>query len=237
MPHSKTLDVLAGLAEDQWGLFTRQQAAAAGLAWTTLSRLVANGAAERVAHGVYRLRGSPPAEHLDLLAAWLQLAPDTPAWERGPDTGVVSHRSAAALFGLGELTAGVHEFTLPTRRQSRRRDVRLHQASLMSDEWVHRRGLPVTRPARTAADLLGDREDPEAVARVITDALREHQDDPVTFARALAPHATRLGLRRADGLAALQWLIGLTGDPEQGRWMEAATASQGGPTGTTRRDW
>jgi Transcriptional regulator, AbiEi antitoxin len=87
MPQARTLAFLASLAEDQWGLFTRQQAAAAGLAWTTLSRLAAGGAAERVAHGVYRLRGSPPADDLALRAAWLQLAPEAPAWERGPETG------------------------------------------------------------------------------------------------------------------------------------------------------
>ena len=60
-----------------------------------------------------------------LRAAWLQLAPGVPAWQRCADQGVVSHRSAAAVFGLGHLPADVHEFTLPARRQSRRGDVRL----------------------------------------------------------------------------------------------------------------
>jgi hypothetical protein len=34
--------------------------------------------------------------------------------------GVVSHRSAAELYGLGHLTADQHEFTVPSRRQTRR---------------------------------------------------------------------------------------------------------------------
>jgi hypothetical protein len=223
MPHGGTLETLADRTEDQWGLFTRRQAEAAGLAWTTISRLARTGAAERVARGVYRLRGAPPADHLDLRAAWLQLAPDTPAWERGPETGVVSHRSAAALYGLGHLPADVHEFTLPKRRQARRRDVRLHLGQ--TDEgWIRLRGLPVTRPARIAADLLAEQEDPEAVAQIIADALRSGYDDPATVAEAIAPHASHFGLRRRDGLALLAWLLELTGDPERTGWLDQARA-------------
>src|SRR5438046_1766437 len=188
MPRPGTLESLAGLTEDQEGLVTRQQAEAAGLAWTTLFRLAANGAAERVAHGVYRLRGSPPPDDVALRAAWLQLEPATPAWQRGPDAGVVSHRSAASLYGLGELPADVHAFTLPVRRQSRRADVRLHRARLAEGEWTRRRGLPVTRPARTAADLLADREDTGAVARVVADALRGSHEEPAAVAAAIAPY-------------------------------------------------
>lgn len=82
------------------------------MAWSTLARLAADAAAiERVAHGVYRLRGAPPADHLNLRAAWLQLAPGVPAWQRTSDTGVVSHRSAASMYGLGHLPADIHEFS------------------------------------------------------------------------------------------------------------------------------
>lgn len=70
---------------------------------------------ERVAHGVYRLTTAPIPDHMELRAAWLQLAPDIPAWERTSAQGVVSHRSAAALYGLGHLPADRHEFTIPNR--------------------------------------------------------------------------------------------------------------------------
>lgn len=214
---------LADLAEEQWGLFTRRQAEATGLAWSTLARLASDGATvERIAHGVYRLRGAPPVDHLDLRAAWLQLAPDTPAWERTPDTGVVSHRSAAALYGLGHLPADVHEFILPTRRQSRRPDLRLHRSRLTEAEWTTLHGLPVTRPARIAADLLTDREDPGAAGHVIADALREGYDYPVTVVHALTLHAARFGLRRGDGPALLRWLLDLTGTPERHQWLDEA---------------
>ena len=95
----------------------------------SLTRLVDGGLLERVAHGIYRVRGTPEADHLDLRAAWLQLDPGRPAWQRldDPEVAVVSHTSAASLYGVGDLRADVHEFTIPDRRQTRRPDVRLHR--------------------------------------------------------------------------------------------------------------
>jgi hypothetical protein len=215
---------IASLAEDQWGLVSRQQAEAAGLAWTTLARLASEGAIERVAHGVYRMRGSPPPDHLDLRAAWVQLAPATPVWERKSDQGVVSHRSAASVYGLGDLTADEHEFTLPKRRQSRRPDVRFHRARLVQGEWLNMAGLLVTRPSRIAADLLRDGVEPEAVATIVASALDGIKDYPGTVADAVAPLASRFGLRRHDGLGLLRWLLELSGRSEMGAWMDEARA-------------
>lgn len=226
MPRAPTLTKLARLTEDQWGLVTRQQALKAAISPATLQRLSADGSIlERVTHGVYRVAGSPEPDLLPLRAAWLQLAPGTPAWERTADQGVVSHRSAAALYGLGHLPADRHELTLPVRRQPRRPDVRVHRRPLRDAEWVTLHGLPVTRPSRIAADLLADREDPEAVAQVVADALRGAYDYPGAFVEALAPHAVQLGLRRGDGVAVLRWLLDLVGDPETQRWMEEARAA------------
>jgi hypothetical protein len=219
-----TLSRLARIAEDQWGLVTRRQAERAGVSRATLQRLATTGVLDRVAQGVYRLTGAPPPDHLDLRAAWLQLAPEVPVWERTPEQGVVSHRSAAALYGLGHLPADRHEFTLPVRRQSRRSDVRLHHRPVQPSERTVVQGMPVTRPSRIAADFLGDREDPEAVAQVIADAIRSVYDYPGTFADALRPHAARCGFRRGDGLALLRWLLDTIGDTETSRWMEEARA-------------
>jgi hypothetical protein len=197
------------------------------MAWTTLSRLARDGAVERVAHGVYRMRGTPVDDRLEVRAAWLQLAPDTTVWERTPDQGVVSRRSAAAIYGLGHLPADIHQFTLPARRQTRRADVRLYIADLADDEWIRLGGLLVTRPSRIAADLLADREDPEAVAHVIADALREVKDYPATVARAIAPHAVKFGLGKVDGPALLEWLLGLTHDPQRPAWLAEARKALG----------
>jgi hypothetical protein len=217
-----TLNRLAGIAAEQWGLVTRRQAELAGVSPATLQRLASGGVLERVAHGVYQLAGAPTPDHRELAAAWLQLAPETPAWRRAPEQGVISHRSAAAAYGLGHLPADTHDFTLPARRQSRRPDVRLHQRPLRRGEWEPLRGLPVTRPSRLAADLLDDHEDAEAIAHVVADALRAGYDHPRTVADALGRHSARFGLRRGDGLALLRWLLDLVGDRDTPQWIAAA---------------
>lgn len=221
-PHLRLRD----LTHDQWGLVTRRQIEDAGIAATTIDRLTRPGAdLERVAHGVYQLAGTPIPDHRELRAAWLQLAPEVPAWKRTADQGVVSHRSAAAVYGLGNLPADRHEFTLPRRKQTRRGDVRIHLRTLGDAEWLRLGGLPVTRPSRIASDLLWDHEDPEAVAHIVVEAIRGISDYPATFVETLAPHARRFGLREGDGLGVLRWLAGLVGgDPDFGRWMGEAWA-------------
>jgi hypothetical protein len=80
----------------------------------------------------------------------------------------------------------------------------------------------VTLPSRIASDLLYDREDPEAVANVIADAVRRVFDYPSSFAEALRPHAYRFGLRRGDGLGLLRSLLELVGDPQTTVWLREA---------------
>ncbi len=234
MPRTPVLLRLQELAQEQWGLLTRRQMEKEGIGSTTLERLTSpGGLLERVASGVYRLVAAPIPDHLDLRAAWLQLAPDVPAWERTADQGVVSHRSAAAVYGLGHLPADRHEFTVPKRRQTRRSDVRIHVRPLETREWIGRRGLPVTRPSRIASDLLFDHEDPEAVARLIADAIRPVYDYPGTFADSLGRHAARFGLRKGDGLGLLRWFLDMTGEPERDRWMGEARAHVDPTAGAT----
>jgi len=223
VPNRGTRVLIAEIAQDQWGLITRRQAERAGAAPATLDRLTADGRVlERIAHGVYHLTGAPLPDHLELRAAWLQLAPETLAWERVPDQGVVSHRSAAVIYGLGHLPADRHEFILPVRHQSRRADVRLHHRDLDDGEWINLRGMLVTRPSRIAGDLLADHEDPEAVGHLVADAIRAAYDYPGTFADSLARFAARFGLRRGDGIGLLRWLLDLAGDPDTQRWMDEA---------------
>lgn len=223
MPQYSTLGRLTEMAEEQWGLVTRQQALGLGVARRTLDRLTApGGILQKVAHGVYRLRGAPPPDHEALRAAWLQLAPDVPVWERVEAQGVVSHRSAADMYGVGHLPEERHEFTIAVRHQSRREDVRLYRRALDDTEWIILRGLPVTRPSRIASDLLYAHEDPSGVAQIISDSLRNVYDYPSTVAESLAPHAAKFGLRRGDGVALLKAMLDLAEDPQTDFWMSEA---------------
>jgi hypothetical protein len=83
-------------------------------------------------------------------------------------------------------------------------------------------GLPVTRPARTAVDLLVDREDPEAVGHVIADALRAGHETPAAVAARLVPAAQRMGLRAGDGVGVMRWLLDLTSEERAPGWVDEA---------------
>jgi Transcriptional regulator, AbiEi antitoxin len=222
-----TMDRIADTATEQWGLITRRQAEAAGVPDTTLERLTApGGLLTRVAFGVYLLSAAPTPDHVDLRAAWLQLEPAVPAWARTVEQGVVSHRSAASLYEIGHLPADTHEFTVPSRRQTRRADMKIHVRRLDQTDVLTRQGLPLTRPARIASDLAHDREDPEAIAQIVVDATRGGLEYPGTFATALAPHARRFGQPAGDGLAALNWLLDLAAPAaDTARWTAEARGS------------
>ncbi len=205
------------LAEGQWGLVTLQQTRAAGVAWRSLTRLVEAGLLERVAHGVYRVRGGPEPDHLELRAAWLQLDPARPTWQRldDPDVAVVSHASAASLYGVGDLRADVHEFTLPHRRQTRRPDVRLHRGTVPPERRILVDGLPTTRAGWMVGQLLADHVDPDAVAQIAREVVERVQDYPRVVAEAVAPYAQRFGLERGDGVGLLDELLRRAGSRDR----------------------
>lgn len=210
--------VVADLAAGQWGLVTTPQAVAAGLSRIQLSRLCAAGILVRLTHGVYAVRAAMATENIELFAAWLALDPERPAADRlgdGPGGPVVSHASAAALYGFGDLDADRHEFTTPVRKQTRRADLRLHRGALPEDDVTLHRGLPVTTPTRTIVDLLADGQDGGHVAGVLAGAVRARQVDLDELGGRLAPFAARFGLPRRDGEALLRHLLELGGAAEQ----------------------
>lgn len=217
---------LLEIADGQWGLVTRRQAQVAGVGNTSLARLTQDGRLERVAHGVYRVRGAGESGHLGLRAAWLQLAPEIPAWARldDPDVAIVSHASAASLYGVGDLRADVHEFTLPRRRQTRRRDVRLHRGRVPAEDRIVLAGLPVTRAGRMIADLLADHVEPSAIGQITAEVVDGVLDYPSEIAKQIASQAARFNLPRGDGQGLLDHLLGLGGNE---RRLETAQGSAG----------
>jgi hypothetical protein len=221
----RPLQRLFDVAEQQWGLCTRQQAQQAGVGASSLARLTRDGLLERVAHGVYRLRGAGEPDHLELRAAWLQLEPDMPAWvrARSRDVALVSHASAASLYGVGDLRADVHEFTLPARRQTRRADVRLHRGRVPDGQRLLLHGLPTTRAGRMIADLLDDHVEPASVAQITAEVVHRVFDSPTVIAECIAPSAARFGFRRGDGAALLDHLLTLANYSDRAEMVALAT--------------
>jgi predicted transcriptional regulator of viral defense system len=207
---------IAALAEGQWGLFTTAQANAAGITTQALSRHTSRQLLERLAHGVYRIAGAPPAQEDEIRAAWLNLDARHLARTRlhdQPHPAVVSHRSAARLYDLGDLDADRHEFTSPVRKQTRRTDVRIHRGTLERGEWTVVDGLPVTTIVRTIADLAAEYTDGGHLASVARDALTTWHVDYDELVAALRPYAHRYGLRIGDGRGLVERFLDEAGLP------------------------
>ncbi|WP_063915534.1 type IV toxin-antitoxin system AbiEi family antitoxin domain-containing protein [Nocardia salmonicida] len=207
---------LAKLAESQWGLLTTAQAATIDIDTKQLQRLVDHAMLIRLRHGVYRLVGVPESPVESIRAEWLALEPARTVGDRLSDDvpiGVVSHRSAADLHGLGDLDADYLEFTVPTRRGSRNPDVRFHRTLLTAGEWSLVDGLPVTTPTRTIGDLAFARTDGGHLASVVRDALMQGASAD-EIVRKLRPYAHRYGAPVDNGSALLNYFITQAGVPE-----------------------
>lgn len=226
---SVALQRIRDVAEGQWGLVTLQQARAADVGWRAVTRLVEAGLLERVAHGVYRVRGAAEPDHLGLRAAWLQLDPGRPAWERldDDDLAVVSHTSAASLYGVGDLRADVHEFTMPRRRQTRRADVRIHRGRIADEQRLLLHGLPVTRAGRMIGDLLGDHVDLDSVAQITVEVLDRVLDHAGVVAECVGPYAGRFRFARGDGAALLDDLLRRAGRRDRATLVREEPAAIG----------
>jgi very-short-patch-repair endonuclease len=67
---------------------------------------------------------------------------------------MLSHQSAAELWELRPTQPGTIEVTLPTASKRRPGELRIHRRTVLSGrDRRARRGIPVTSPARTLADL------------------------------------------------------------------------------------
>src|SRR5258708_32172472 len=113
---------LYDIASSQEGLFTTQQAAAAGYSAPLLAHHQKPGPIARIRGGIYRLVHFPSGEQEELVTAWL--------WT--DSQGVLSHQTALALHGLSDVLPARIHLTLPLSWRSRRfrvpRGLVLHHA-------------------------------------------------------------------------------------------------------------
>lgn len=149
------VELLAGIAAGQWGMFTTAQAGAVGVSRLEVARLVEAGLVRRVRQGVHVMPGVPSDAFEGVRAEWLATDPTRTAGERrsGADSVVVSDETAAAIHGIGDLSAGGVHLTASRRLQTRQVGVSVHQRTLAAKEYQWIDGLPVTTPRRTLEDL------------------------------------------------------------------------------------
>ncbi len=202
---------LGAVAELQWGLVTTAQAADEGVTRLQLSRMAQAGALERVAQGIYRLAGVPSAEHEEILAAWLSLEPKDPDPSAPQPPVVVAGAAAARLHGIGDLWLDRIDFITPSRRSSRRDDIRIRIRALAPDEITTVEGVPTLTAARTLADLVESWTDLSLVADATRDAIDRGILNRTELATRLDPLAARDGY--PTGAALRDHLLELAGVP------------------------
>ncbi|MFF0547205.1 type IV toxin-antitoxin system AbiEi family antitoxin domain-containing protein [Nocardia thailandica] len=215
--HSRAASLIS-LASEQWGLVTSRQAGAyVGASPQQLKKLADSGMLERVRHGMYRVARFPYDQHQDLRVAWMALDPDRLIWQRLDDqvpTGVVSHRSAALVHGLGDVDADQVELTCQRRVRLNLPDAVIHRGHITRDDWVVVDGLAVTTPLRTIADLAESGIDAGHLAGIVRDTLARGLATSHRVTEVLAEHAFSYGYTPFDGQGFLDALIETAGVPE-----------------------
>jgi very-short-patch-repair endonuclease len=137
--------IVAGIAAEQHGVITTAQLQAAGLTPDGIAWRVRTGRLHRIHRGVYAVGHPGLSQRGRWKAATLALG----------DGAVVSHRSAAELWTLLPERGGKPSVTVPGGGGRRRRDgIRIHRSPTLTGTLTTLHdGIPVTRPARTLADL------------------------------------------------------------------------------------
>ena len=133
---------LARLAAPRHGVVTRTQLLDAGFNAKAIAYRLKIGRLQRLHQGVYAVGHRPPSPHARDIAAVLACGP----------SAALSHRSAAALWGITPPWRGPVEVTARTDR--RRSGINTHRSTTLTRTDITRHyGIAITTPARTLHDL------------------------------------------------------------------------------------
>lgn len=179
------------LVRRQHGAIARRQLLDLGLSPRQIERRIASGRLHPVWRGVYAV-GRPV---LDKRGRWMAAV-----LACGSDA-VLSHGSAAALWGFGNERGGVVDVSVPAGGRSRLRGIRVHRRTdtVLSDVAVHD-GIPLTSPVRTLIDQ-ATRLRPMQLERAVNEA------DKLDRVRADVLRASLDGYRGQPGVAPLRKLL------------------------------
>jgi very-short-patch-repair endonuclease len=177
------------LAGRQQGIVAREQLLARGFSRSAIEHRLRNGRLHRLWPGVYAV-GSP---HVSRLGRWMA------AVLACGEGAVLSHESAAALWGMQAPREGEIHVSVPLGRPRRLRGIRAHRRrNLRPADVTRRHGIPVTTPAATLVDIapgLSGAELEEAVSQ----ADARNVIDAEVLRRALDEIPPRPGLGRLKG--------------------------------------
>ena len=178
-------------AQQQYGLITRDQAVELGVGPNRITTLVRNEHWVRVSSGLYRLSGVKATWRGRLMAACLQ----------GGGDAVISHRSAAALWGLeGFEPPFTIDVTVPPNKRPRIAKARVHRREM--PRRGRRDGIPVTPIPETILDLCAVSRDHGIPLRALDDVRRRKMTSSFELARCVEEHG-----RGAAGISVYRALL------------------------------
>jgi very-short-patch-repair endonuclease len=134
---------IATLAARQYGVVTRPQLAALGLGPGAIDHRLGTGRLYRLHRGVYAVGHVAPRREARWLAAVLACG----------DGALLSHRSAAALWGMRAAEGPHPDVTVPHGRRCALPAIAVHHCRLVAADRASHSRVPVTTPARTLVDL------------------------------------------------------------------------------------
>jgi very-short-patch-repair endonuclease len=174
---------IARVAGRQDNVITREQLVAAGLGRGAIAHRLRVGWMRRLYHAVFLIGPAPPSRIARARAAAMSCGAGA----------VVSHRTAAELFGLlGPGSADV-DVTVVARNPKSREGIRFHRvAGFGPGEVSKMRGISVTTVARIIADLAAT-ESAKEVERAWQEALYRRIVTPGAVAAVLARAPRRKG--------------------------------------------
>ena len=174
---------VAGLAGLQHGVVSRSQLQALGASEEAIDVRRETGRLHLLHRGVYAVGHKVVYRQGRWMAAVLACGRQA----------VLSHRSAAALWGVRDISSRAIEVTTPSKSRSRA-GIQRHYAVLPEDEVTEHEGIPVTTVPRTIFDLAAV-ERPEAVESALRQAEFRQLHDRLSLRDLLDRYPRRHGAR------------------------------------------
>lgn len=172
------------LAGSQHGIVARRQLLALGFGSRSIEHRIQRGRLHPVARGVYAVGWPGLNQKRQWMAAVL-----VPS-----DRAALSHRSAAALLGIGSEKGGRIDVSVRRRCELRHPGMRIRGRPTLAAEDIWRyEDIPVTCPARTLVDSATELG-PVAIERMVNDADKRDLIDPETLRAALDNYAGQPGV-------------------------------------------
>lgn len=173
------------LARRQHGVLARSQLLDLGFTKSGIEHRLRAGRLHPLRTGVYAVGRPQITRNGRWMAAVLACG----------EEAMLSHRSAAALWGFGEEHPDYIEISARRHHKVRRIGLRVHdRAGLWNRDVAAHRGIPVTSPVRTFLDL-ATVTGPKTIERAINDADKLDVIDADSLRRALEDYPGQPGIR------------------------------------------